>query len=187
MWSEALRWACPDTVACGFTFFPQTPPHRFERIDLSDLTSGLSLIPAPLGLPLTPGCSNLPLSALLSADLNECGLKPRPCKHRCMNTYGSYKCYCLNGYMLLAWWELWKWVTSRCFARGVQLCQSPSRSIAQSTLCLKRMTVLPSRENRNVCILFYKLDFHWLFSIVVPKPALQRKTVQCKNCKVHTT
>ncbi|XP_064340472.1 nephronectin isoform X3 [Camelus dromedarius] len=34
-------------------------------------------------------------------DLNECGLKPRPCKHRCMNTYGSYKCYCLSGYMLL--------------------------------------------------------------------------------------
>uniref|UniRef100_A0AAZ3RA63 Nephronectin n=1 Tax=Oncorhynchus tshawytscha TaxID=74940 RepID=A0AAZ3RA63_ONCTS len=33
-------------------------------------------------------------------DLNECGLKPRPCKHRCMNTQGSYKCYCLNGYML---------------------------------------------------------------------------------------
>ncbi|XP_067372458.1 epidermal growth factor-like protein 6 isoform X4 [Channa argus] len=34
-------------------------------------------------------------------DLNECGLKPRPCEHRCMNTYGSYKCYCLNGYTLL--------------------------------------------------------------------------------------
>ncbi|KAF7650150.1 hypothetical protein LDENG_00130450 [Lucifuga dentata] len=33
-------------------------------------------------------------------DLNECGLKPRPCKHRCMNTLGSYKCYCANGYML---------------------------------------------------------------------------------------
>ncbi|XP_030630801.1 nephronectin [Chanos chanos] len=32
-------------------------------------------------------------------DVNECGLKPRPCKHRCMNTIGSYKCYCLNGYM----------------------------------------------------------------------------------------
>ncbi|KAL4618193.1 nephronectin-like isoform X1 [Arapaima gigas] len=31
-------------------------------------------------------------------DLNECGLKPRPCKHRCMNAFGSYKCYCLNGY-----------------------------------------------------------------------------------------
>lgn len=37
----------------------------------------------------------------LFSDLNECGLKPRPCKHRCMNTYGSYKCYCLNGYMLM--------------------------------------------------------------------------------------
>ncbi|KAM9320037.1 epidermal growth factor-like protein 6 [Gastrophryne carolinensis] len=34
-------------------------------------------------------------------DLNECGLKPRPCEHRCMNTHGSYKCYCLNGYMLM--------------------------------------------------------------------------------------
>ncbi|CAB1423382.1 unnamed protein product [Pleuronectes platessa] len=33
-------------------------------------------------------------------DLNECGLKPRPCKHRCMNTPGSYKCYCLDGYTL---------------------------------------------------------------------------------------
>ncbi|CAM9609721.1 unnamed protein product [Lampetra planeri] len=33
-------------------------------------------------------------------DFNECGLKPRPCQHRCMNTYGSYRCYCLNGYML---------------------------------------------------------------------------------------
>ncbi|KPP59687.1 hypothetical protein Z043_122370 [Scleropages formosus] len=42
----------------------------------------------------TPGATPSP-------DLNECGLKPRPCKHRCMNTYGSYKCYCLNGYMLL--------------------------------------------------------------------------------------
>ncbi|KAL6483973.1 hypothetical protein MHYP_G00088460 [Metynnis hypsauchen] len=34
-------------------------------------------------------------------DLNECGLKPRPCKHRCMNMVGSYKCYCLNGYMMM--------------------------------------------------------------------------------------
>ncbi|XP_048855754.1 nephronectin a isoform X2 [Brienomyrus brachyistius] len=42
-----------------------------------------------------------PAGVLPPQDLNECGLKPRPCKHRCMNTYGSYKCYCLNGYMLL--------------------------------------------------------------------------------------
>ncbi|KAJ4945010.1 hypothetical protein JOQ06_013549 [Pogonophryne albipinna] len=31
-------------------------------------------------------------------DLNECGLKPRPCKHRCMNTLGSFKCFCQDGY-----------------------------------------------------------------------------------------
>ncbi|XP_076846251.1 nephronectin-like [Brachyhypopomus gauderio] len=31
-------------------------------------------------------------------DVNECGLKPRPCPDRCMNTLGSYKCYCLHGY-----------------------------------------------------------------------------------------
>uniref|UniRef100_A0A672SM68 EGF-like-domain, multiple 6 n=1 Tax=Sinocyclocheilus grahami TaxID=75366 RepID=A0A672SM68_SINGR len=37
-----------------------------------------------------------------SQDLNECGLKPRPCEHRCMNTFGSYMCYCLNGYMLMS-------------------------------------------------------------------------------------
>ncbi|XP_033965688.1 epidermal growth factor-like protein 6 isoform X1 [Pseudochaenichthys georgianus] len=35
-------------------------------------------------------------------DLNECGLKPRPCQHRCMNTFGSYKCYCLNGYTVMS-------------------------------------------------------------------------------------
>ncbi|XP_072542812.1 epidermal growth factor-like protein 6 isoform X2 [Salminus brasiliensis] len=37
-----------------------------------------------------------------SQDLNECGLKPRPCEHRCMNTFGSYMCYCLNGYTLMS-------------------------------------------------------------------------------------
>ncbi|XP_057192854.1 epidermal growth factor-like protein 6 isoform X2 [Triplophysa rosa] len=36
-----------------------------------------------------------------SQDLNECGVKPRPCEHRCMNTFGSYMCYCLNGFMLM--------------------------------------------------------------------------------------
>ncbi|XP_041077831.1 nephronectin-like isoform X1 [Polyodon spathula] len=50
----------------------------------------------PLFLPMDHQPAGAP-----TADLNECGLKPRPCKHRCMNTYGSYKCYCLNGYMLM--------------------------------------------------------------------------------------
>ncbi|XP_028739379.1 epidermal growth factor-like protein 6 isoform X1 [Peromyscus leucopus] len=36
-----------------------------------------------------------------SQDVNECGVKPRPCQHRCVNTHGSYKCFCLGGHMLL--------------------------------------------------------------------------------------
>ena len=35
------------------------------------------------------------------ADVNECGFKPRPCQHRCVNTHGSYKCFCPSGHMLL--------------------------------------------------------------------------------------
>ncbi|XP_047392686.1 epidermal growth factor-like protein 6 [Sciurus carolinensis] len=34
-------------------------------------------------------------------DVNECGVKPRPCQHRCVNTHGSYKCFCLSGHMLM--------------------------------------------------------------------------------------
>ncbi|XP_029785290.1 epidermal growth factor-like protein 6 isoform X2 [Suricata suricatta] len=36
-----------------------------------------------------------------SQDVNECGLKPRPCQHRCVNTHGSYRCFCLSGHMLM--------------------------------------------------------------------------------------
>ncbi|XP_038055257.1 uncharacterized protein LOC119727448 [Patiria miniata] len=32
-------------------------------------------------------------------DLNECST--RPCSHRCMNTPGSFRCYCEHGYLLL--------------------------------------------------------------------------------------
>ncbi|XP_063075905.1 nephronectin [Engraulis encrasicolus] len=33
-------------------------------------------------------------------DVNECGLPIRPCSHSCMNTIGSYRCYCDPGYSL---------------------------------------------------------------------------------------
>ncbi|KAM5221145.1 epidermal growth factor-like protein 6 isoform 2-T2 [Ctenodactylus gundi] len=36
-----------------------------------------------------------------SQDVNECGGKPRPCQHRCVNTHGSYKCFCLSGHVLM--------------------------------------------------------------------------------------
>ncbi|XP_072040396.1 LOW QUALITY PROTEIN: uncharacterized protein [Amphiura filiformis] len=32
-------------------------------------------------------------------DYNECSATP--CSHRCMNTYGSYRCYCEHGYLLM--------------------------------------------------------------------------------------
>ncbi|XP_058391423.1 epidermal growth factor-like protein 6 isoform X1 [Diceros bicornis minor] len=34
-------------------------------------------------------------------DVNECGVKPRPCQHRCVNTHGSYNCFCPSGHMLM--------------------------------------------------------------------------------------
>ncbi|XP_058568444.1 epidermal growth factor-like protein 6 isoform X3 [Neofelis nebulosa] len=36
-----------------------------------------------------------------SQDVNECGLKPRPCQHRCVNTHGSYRCFCLSSHVLM--------------------------------------------------------------------------------------
>ncbi|KAK1175866.1 nephronectin [Acipenser oxyrinchus oxyrinchus] len=36
------------------------------------------------------------------ADVNECGLLPRLCSHSCMNTQGSYRCYCQSGFQLNA-------------------------------------------------------------------------------------
>lgn len=33
-------------------------------------------------------------------DVNECGFLRRPCSQRCMNTHGSYRCYCEPGYTL---------------------------------------------------------------------------------------
>uniref|UniRef100_A0A3B4E8F0 Si:ch211-194g2.4 n=1 Tax=Pygocentrus nattereri TaxID=42514 RepID=A0A3B4E8F0_PYGNA len=33
-------------------------------------------------------------------DINECGLHHRPCSHSCMNTPGSFRCFCNPGYTL---------------------------------------------------------------------------------------
>ncbi|KAF3852505.1 hypothetical protein F7725_005860 [Dissostichus mawsoni] len=42
------------------------------------------------------------LPGLCSYDVNECGFLERPCSQRCMNTHGSYRCYCDPGYTLSA-------------------------------------------------------------------------------------
>ncbi|XP_011660808.2 uncharacterized protein LOC115918503 [Strongylocentrotus purpuratus] len=40
------------------------------------------------------------LGEYCEADMNECAV--HPCEHRCMNTDGSYKCYCEHGYIIMA-------------------------------------------------------------------------------------
>ncbi|KAG7333731.1 hypothetical protein KOW79_002138 [Hemibagrus wyckioides] len=36
----------------------------------------------------------------IRGDVNECGRPSRPCSHSCMNTPGSFRCYCDPGYRL---------------------------------------------------------------------------------------
>ncbi|KAK1803526.1 hypothetical protein P4O66_020746 [Electrophorus voltai] len=62
------------------------------------VTFALTYIPDMLDITILPHNSS---PFLCPVDLNECGLKPRPCLDRCMNTLGSYKCYCLHGYMTM--------------------------------------------------------------------------------------
>ncbi len=154
-------WACPDTVACGFTFLPQTPPHRFERIDLSDLTSGLSLIPSPLAPPLTPGCSNLRLFFCLQtwtsvvSSLGRVNTGAWTRTGATSATAWTATCCCLMGAVEVSHISLF------CtWCPAVSIAVSFNRS---STLCLKRKIVLPSRDNRNVCILFLQARFTPLF------------------------
>ena len=52
------------------------------------------------------------------ADVNECGFKPRPCQHRCVNTHGSYQCFCLSSHMHLP--------NATCSSKFQQLACSPS-------------------------------------------------------------
>ncbi|XP_074482796.1 nephronectin [Sebastes fasciatus] len=45
-------------------------------------------------------CSTGYKGAHCDEDVNECGFLERPCSQRCMNTHGSYRCYCEPGYTL---------------------------------------------------------------------------------------
>ncbi|XP_069626489.1 epidermal growth factor-like protein 6 [Haliaeetus albicilla] len=80
-------------------------------------------------------------------DLNECGLKPRPCEHRCMNTHGSYKCYCLNGYMLMPDGTC---ASSRTCA--VVNCQYGCEEVKGEVQCLCPSGGLQLGPNRRTCI-----------------------------------
>uniref|UniRef100_A0A8C9FSL0 EGF like domain multiple 6 n=1 Tax=Pavo cristatus TaxID=9049 RepID=A0A8C9FSL0_PAVCR len=80
-------------------------------------------------------------------DLNECGLKPRPCEHRCMNTHGSYKCYCLNGYMLMPDGTC---ASSRTCA--IANCQYGCEEVKEEVQCLCPSAGLHLGPNGRTCI-----------------------------------
>ncbi|KAH1186493.1 epidermal growth factor-like protein 6 isoform X1 [Mauremys mutica] len=82
-----------------------------------------------------------------SQDTNECGLKPRPCEHRCMNTHGSYKCYCLNGYMLMPDGTC---ANSRTCA--MVNCQYGCEEVKEEVRCLCPSTGLQLGPNGRTCI-----------------------------------
>ncbi|XP_073184064.1 epidermal growth factor-like protein 6 isoform X3 [Lepidochelys kempii] len=82
-----------------------------------------------------------------SQDTNECGLKPRPCEHRCMNTHGSYKCYCLNGYMLMPDGTC---ANSRTCA--MVNCQYGCEEVKEEVRCLCPSTGLQLGPNGRMCI-----------------------------------
>ncbi|XP_075770877.1 epidermal growth factor-like protein 6 isoform X2 [Pelodiscus sinensis] len=80
-------------------------------------------------------------------DTNECGLKPRPCEHRCMNTHGSYKCYCLNGYMLMP-----DGTCSNSKTCGMVNCQYGCEAVKDEVRCLCPSTGLQLGPNGRTCI-----------------------------------
>ncbi|XP_060039026.1 epidermal growth factor-like protein 6 isoform X2 [Erinaceus europaeus] len=82
-----------------------------------------------------------------SQDVNECGIKPRPCQHRCVNTHGSYKCFCLSGHMLMPDATC---ANSRTCARTS--CQYGCEDTAEGPRCLCPSSGLRLAPNGRLCI-----------------------------------
>ncbi|XP_077920108.1 epidermal growth factor-like protein 6 isoform X3 [Halichoerus grypus] len=82
-----------------------------------------------------------------SQDVNECGVKPRPCQHRCVNTHGSYKCFCLSGHMLMPDATC---ANSRTCA--VTSCQYACEDTEEGPRCLCPSSGLRLAPNGRVCI-----------------------------------
>ncbi|XP_020642417.3 epidermal growth factor-like protein 6 [Pogona vitticeps] len=80
-------------------------------------------------------------------DINECGLKPHPCKHRCMNTHGSYKCYCLNGYMLMP-----DGICRNSRTCAMVNCQYGCEEVKDDVRCLCPSSGLQLAPNGKTCI-----------------------------------
>ncbi|KAK2504268.1 hypothetical protein MC885_013155 [Smutsia gigantea] len=82
-----------------------------------------------------------------SQDVNECGMKPRPCQHRCVNPHGSYKYFCLSGHMLMPDATC---VDSRTCARTN--CQDGCEDTEEGPRCLCPSSGLRLAADGRVCI-----------------------------------
>ncbi|XP_045438228.1 epidermal growth factor-like protein 6 isoform X5 [Pipistrellus kuhlii] len=82
-----------------------------------------------------------------SQDVNECGEKPRPCQHRCVNTHGSYKCFCLSGHMLMPDATC---ANSRTCA--MTYCQYSCEDTEEGPQCLCPSSGLHLAPNGRICI-----------------------------------
>ncbi|KAI5609292.1 nephronectin precursor, partial [Silurus asotus] len=77
-----------------------SPPYLFDHFYVSVAVCDLGCKHGECVSPDQCRCHQGYTGKTCNQDVNECGLKPRPCKHRCMNMVGSYKCFCLTGYMM---------------------------------------------------------------------------------------
>ncbi|XP_032082048.1 epidermal growth factor-like protein 6 [Thamnophis elegans] len=80
-------------------------------------------------------------------DINECGLKPHVCEHRCMNTHGSNKCYCLNRYMLMP-----DGTCSNSRTCTMVNCQYGCEEVKDDVRCLCPLSGLQLAPNEKTCI-----------------------------------
>ncbi|XP_029018058.1 nephronectin isoform X1 [Betta splendens] len=79
-------------------------------------------------------CSRGYEGARCANDVNECGLPARPCSQRCMNTHGSYRCYCEAGFALGADGHTCT-REATCFSLRCQFGCQTARGGALSCLC----------------------------------------------------
>ncbi|XP_053166436.1 epidermal growth factor-like protein 6 isoform X5 [Hemicordylus capensis] len=116
-----------------------------------------------------------------SQDINECGLKPHPCEHRCMNTHGSYKCYCLNGYMLMADGTC---TNSRTCA--MVNCQYGCEEVKDDVRCLCPSSGLHLAPNGKTCIVIHENSVKEIPRISgVAKEKLKKLLVHKNSVKKH--
>ncbi|XP_055420627.1 epidermal growth factor-like protein 6 [Bubalus kerabau] len=82
-----------------------------------------------------------------SQDVKECGFKPQPCQHRCVNTHSSYKCFCLSSHMLLP-----NATCSNSRTCAMTNCQYSCKDMEEGPRCLCPSPGLHLAPNGRACL-----------------------------------